>query len=489
MMTTMTRIVAGQRIQVGTLKAMGFKKSVILRHYIAYNFFLAFTGAVLGLITGPLCLPPLFYPSMSGFYTLPEWKPTYHQSFIWVSIILVLLCTLVSWLACGKLLRDTPADTLRPKAPKVFRHGWLEQTKLWQKFSFNAQWNWRDASRNRIRSLMAIIGVFGCTALVVCAFGMRDGMEDLKVWQYSIINHYESHLTLDETITPEQTDIIILSVNGEAIMENRIEVRANDIKKSASLLVTDNTTLIQSTDINLKPVQLPENGISITMKLAELLEVKKGDSIDWHIYGSEKWITSTIEAVYRDPLNQGITLSRRHLESLGMVFHPTSILSAEKITNSMKGINFITSTEESLAGWNDLTESMYLMVYILILAAAILSVVVLYNLGLLSFTEMERELATLKVMGLKSGKLRGLLLTQNLWFSIVGFSLGVPGGMILTDAMISYSGEAFDFPLSLHLMNFLISFAFTFGLSILVNLMFSKKIRKLNMVESLKSTE
>jgi putative ABC transport system permease protein len=285
-------------------------------------------------------------------------------------------------------------------------------------------------------------------------------------------------------------------------MEGNVELRANGIKKSGSLVVTDDTTLISHTDIHLKPVALPEDGVSITAKMAQLLHVQMGDMVEWHIYGSEGWTASEIAGIYREPASQGITMSRAHFESLGLTFHATAILSAETIAakpgtdaaaNSAvtlpEGATSVLSVSDAVTGWDDMTEAMYTMVYVLILAAAILAVVVLYNLGLLSFTEMEREMATLKVMGLKSGKLRGLLLTQNLWFSAIGFVLGVPGGIWLTKLIVNYSGDTFDFPVSLQLSVLLISFVFTFGLSICVNLLFSRKIRRLNMVESLKALE
>jgi putative ABC transport system permease protein len=489
MMTTMTRIVTNQRIQIGTLKAMGFKKGVILRHYVSYGFFLTLLGAAVGLITGPISLPYLFFPSMSSFYTLPEWNPAYSPAFLALSVVLVLSCTAVSWFSAAKLLRGTPADTLRPKAPKTLRHGVLERAKLWEKLGFNAQWNIRDASRNRARSLMAIIGVFGCTALVVCALSMNDAMGDLKVWQYETVNHYESKLILSETATPEQIDGIIAAVHGEAVQESSIEIRVNGVKKNGALLVTDHVTLIQHTDTHLKPITLPAGGVSITMKMADTLGVKQGDTMEWHSYGAEGWTQSRIAAIYRAPAEQGLTMTRAHFESLGMIFHPTAILSTETVTAQPEVVDSVTSTAESMAGWDDLTDAMYTMVYLLIAAASVLSIVVLYNLGLLSFTEMEREMATLKVMGLKSRKLRNLLLTQNLWFSAVGFVLGVPGGMWLTNIIVSMSGDSFDFPIFLHGLTLAIAFVFTFGLSVLVNLLFSRKIRRLNMVESLKAIE
>jgi putative ABC transport system permease protein len=488
MATTMTRIVANQRTQIGTLRALGFKKSVIMRHYISYGFFLALLGAATGLAAGPLSLPYLFYPSMSGFYTMPEWKPAYDPSFLWISAALVLLCAAVCRLVCGGILRENPSDTLRPKAPKIFRHGFIERTRLWGKLGANAKWNIRDASRNRARSLMAVIGVFGCTSLVVCALSMNDSIEDLKSWQYETVNRYESKFILDENATPEQTDEIKKAVNGEALMEREVEIKANGRKKSVSLLIRDNNDLIRPTGIDLRPANLPANGISVTLKTAEALGLKRGDTFEWQIYGggNESKKNGEVAEIYRNPANQGITMSREHFESQGLKFRPTAIITAEKTSRNYEGVDSVISTADSKAGWDELTEAMYIMVYLLITAAAVLSIVVLYNLGLLSFTEMTRELATLKVMGFKSGMLRELLLTQNLWFSAIGFALGVPGGLKLCNIIVSFSGDEFDFPVSLHLPTLLISFAFTFGLSIFVNLLFSKKIRRLNMVESLK---
>ncbi|MDR2045329.1 MAG: ABC transporter permease [Clostridium sp.] len=484
-LTTMTRIVTNQRVQIGTLKALGFQKSAVTRHYVCYGLFLALFGGVAGLLTGPLALPPLFYPSMSDFYTLPEWKPTWAAAFLLMTAAFVALCALVTWLAARRLLHDTPAETLRPTAPKSFRHSLITCGKL----GFNARWNLRDASRNRARSLMAIIGVFGCAALVVCALAMNDSIKDLKVWQYETVAKYESKLLLSENLSPEQVKSVTAAVSGETIMEGSVEIRYDGVKKSGALLVTDAATLIQPTGLDRKPTELPADGVSMTWKLAETLGIKQGDTVKWHIYGTESWTESLVAEIYREPVNQGITMTREHLESLGLGYRPTAVLTAESVTAELSGVDSVLSKSDSAAGWDDLTETMWIMVYLLIAAAAVLSVVVLYNLGLLSFTEMERELATMKVMGFRTGQLRGLLLTQNLWFSAVGFLLGVPGGLRLTRMIVSFSGDSFDFPVRLHALTLFVSFVFTFGLSVSVNLWFTRKIRRLNMVESLKAME
>ena len=489
MMTTMTRIVSSQRTQIGTLKAMGFKRGAILRHYVSYGFWLAAAGATLGCIIGPLTLPLLFYPSMSGFYTMPEWKAVYHISFFIVAFLIVILCATVTWLACSKQLRGTPAETLRVKAPKISKHSFIENTAIWRRFGFNTQWNLRDAARNKVRSSMAVIGVLGCTALLVCAFGMNDSMELLKRWQYEDINKFESKLNLEEAVTDEQIDAILLAVNGEAIMENSIEIKANGIKRTAGAIIIDGGSLVQLTDGDKKPMQFPETGVSMTIRLADILDVKVGDMVEWHIYGSENWVETKITQLDRNPTAQGLSMSREVFEELGYDFRATSIVSGEAVTEKYDGVSLVLSTSDIIAGWDDLTEAMMTMVFVLIAGAAVLSIVVLYNLGLLSFTEKERDMATLKVMGMKTKKLRGLLLTQNIWFSVIGYIIGLPCGLWLIRAITDSSGETFDFPVELTFSTAILSFAVTFGLSVFVSLLFSKKIQRLNMVEALKTME
>lgn len=489
MLTTMTRIVTNQRTQIGTLKALGFQRGRIARHYIGYGFWLSLVGAALGAVLGPLTLPHLFYPSMSGYYTLPQWKPAITPSFFLMAAATVLLCTLVTYLACRKLLKDTPAKTLRPRSPGGVKHRRLEKTALWKRFGFNAQWNYRDVTRNKVRSLMAVIGVLGCTALLLCAFGMNDDMNDLKDWQYKDINQFESKLTVDDKATDGQIAAAVGSADGQALMEGTVEIKANGVKKSGSLTATDHVTLLRATDKNRKFIRLPDDGVSLSYKMADQLGIKVGDTITWHIYGEENWVTTPVAALFRSPASQGIRLTRESLEKLGYSFKPTAILSPQSVAEKPDGIAGIQRTGDLIADWDNLTGAMMTMVFVLIAAASLLSVVVLYNLGLLSFTEMERELATLKVIGMKSKKLRRLLLTQNLWLSAVGFLLGIPAGKWLLDYMVSTAGDSFDMINVLHPGNLLLSFAITFALSIFVNLLFSRKIKRLDMVASLKGVE
>ena len=489
LLTTMTRIIAHQRTQIGILKASGFKNSSIILHYISYGFWLVLIGSILGLILGPMTLPQLFYPSMSATYKLPSWNPSWSMNFVYVAALMVLMSLVVSYYSVKSISDEKPADTIRPKAPKISSTGFVERFGFWKRLSFNVRWNYRDAKRNKFRALMTIIGVIGCSALLVCAFGMYDGMNDLKEWEYNQINHYDSKLVIEENATTSQVDDVVKEVNGDKLMESAIEIESGNVKKSGSLTVLNDTELVTPTDYDRNRVDINDNEVSISQKMADMLDVNVGDTVKWHIMGSDKWVNTKIDKIHADPISQGLIMSADKLEDLDLNYTPTSVVTAEHVNKSYDGVKAANSMKDMTSSWDELTESMWLLIYILIFFASLLAIVVLYNLGLLSFTEIEREIATLKVLGFKTGALRKLLLTQNLWFTAIGFILGLPAGYLILDVMWKSSGDSFYILPSISITNFILTAVITFALSILVNLMFSRKIKKLDMVESLKSGE
>ncbi len=489
LLTTMTRIITHQRNQIGILKASGFKNHSIILHYISYGFWLVLAGSILGLILGPMTLPQLFYPSMSATYKIPSWNPAWSMNFVYVAALMVIMSLAVSYYAVKNISDEKPADTIRPKVPKVSSSGLIEKLGLWKRLSFNIRWNYRDAKRNKFRALMTIFGVIGCSALLVCAFGMYDGMNDLKEWEYSHINHYDSKLVINENATDEQIDDVVSAVNGDKIMESAIEIESGNVKKSGSLLVLNGTDLITPTDYDWNKLDIKGNEVSISQKMADMLNVDVGDTVKWHIMGSNKWVNTKIDKIHADPISQGFIMSSDKLEDLDLNYTPTSVITAEHVNETYDGVKAANSMKDMTSSWDEMTESMWLLIYILIFFACLLAVVVLYNLGLLSFTEIEREIATLKVLGFKTSALRKLLLTQNLWFTAIGFILGLPVGYYILAIMWESSGDSFYILPSISLTNFILTAIITFALSILVNLMFSRKIKKLDMVESLKSGE
>lgn len=489
LLTTMTRIIAHQRTQIGVLKAVGYKDRTIILHFMSYGFWPVLAGSVLGLVTGPMIIPKLFYPTMMSRYSLPEWNPGFDISFVIVAAVMVGSSLLVSYWAAKNISKENPANTMRPKAPNISTSGILENSRFWDKLGFNLRWNYRDAKRNKFRALMAIVGVMGCVALLISAFGMNDSMENLSAWEYDDICHFNSKLILNSGVTASDVDSIADEVNGSKIMEQAIEIKAKGNEETAMVLVLNETDLISQTDSGGNPINLSSTDISISAKVAESLGVEVGDTIKWHIIGSDDWVECKVTNIHGEPLSQGIIISADELEELGLNFTPTSIITLEDVDDDHDFVKSVTTLEEMRNAWDEMTESIMMLVSILIFFAVLLAIVVLYNLEILSFTEIEREIATLKVLGFKTGDLRKLLLTQNLIFTAIGFILGIPLGFYLMTLMMNAAGETIYFIPSLTLGNIALSGVITFAVSIAVNLLFSSKIKNLNMVEALKDVD
>jgi len=336
---------------------------------------------------------------------------------------------------------------------------------------------------------MAIVGIIGCSALLICAFGMQDSMKKLITLNYEKINQYNTKLELSQEIKPEQIQNLMEEYQGEAILEGAVELKANGERKSGGLLVTEDVKLIHFVDKNRNLMEIPKDSISITYKMAGLLKVKVGDEISWHIYGDENWVTSKIGAIYRTPFSQGITMSKDCFEELGFSFTPTAIITGVNITGEVEGISQIETKEKLMESMEKFMEVMNLVVYVLVIAAILLAAVVIYNLGVLSFTERQRELSTLKVIGFKTKKLRTLLLTQNIWLTAVGILMGIPVGMWILSYVFTFMGEVFDFMIFISVYSYIYCIAGTFLISILVNRLFSKRVRGIDMVSALKGVE
>ena len=489
LLTTMTRIVTHQRTQIGILKAVGFKDSTIILHYLSYAFFPVLLGAILGLVTGPMIIPQMFYPTMATMYSMPMWHPGFDMSFVYIAILLVVLSVFVTYMTCRRISKENPASTMRPKAPNISSKGFLEKSKLWNRLSFNLRWNIRDAKSNKFRAFMVIVGVMGCVALLIAAFGMNDSLNELKSWEYDDINHFESRIQLSNNANPMELYYILNESNGSFIMQQSIEIRANDMEDTVTLLASNNTDLISYTDSNRNQIDIDEGDVSISTKLAEKFNLTKGDKIRWHVVGSDEWVTSKIGQIHAEPISQGLIMSPDTLEDQGLNFTPTNIVTSEKYGENLESVKSVTTIDKMRKSWDMMTTSVMMMVSVVTVVAVVLAGLVLYNLGILSFTEMEREIATLKVLGFKTNDLRKLLLTQNIIFTSIGFILGIPIGFYFMTLMMNAAGESLYYIPTLTWGNILLCAAITYTISIGVNLLFSEKIRNLDMVEALKDVD
>ncbi|WP_458455191.1 ABC transporter permease [Methanobrevibacter sp.] len=485
LLTTMTRIVNHQRTQIGTLKAIGFENKPLIIHYLSYGFYLTLIGSVLGIIIGHNTIPYIFIGTMQSYYTLPCWDPGFNMNFILVALLIVFGSLICSYIAVKNIINEPPSTTLKPKPPKVNKTGLIENTKIWNKLSFNLKWNIRDVKRNKLRTTITLLGVIGCTVILISAFGMNDGVNDLKTWRFDDIEHYETQLILQDNVSQSQIDSIIKEVNGTPIMTKSIQIIANGDKKTQTLTVHEETLLITPTDKNRIEITLPEEGVSISQKTAELFGLKVGDEIKWHLYGNETWINSTVDAIYGNPSTQGITLTLKGAEKNSIPFEPTEIITKEKVTNKLDGVGSINNHHDMTNSWDKFTQTANLLIIILGIFAVILAVVVIYSLGLLGFTEVERDMATLKVLGFQLNDLRKLFITQYFAITLIGFIIGIPTGYYVLDSIRSNS-ENLYYPTDYSLSTIAISFAITIISSVIVNFLLSNKLKNIDMVEALK---
>ncbi|MDR1714102.1 MAG: ABC transporter permease, partial [Coriobacteriales bacterium] len=372
LVTTMSRMIAAQRTQIGTLRALGLGRRQITMHYLGYGFWLTLLGAALGTILGPLLLPPLFVPAMSSFYNLASWEPVFDVSFIYMAAALVVVSTLISWLACRAALAEKPAAALRPRAPKAVRLSALERwpftARLLSRLGFVTSYNLRSIRRNKLRSAMAVVGVLGCTALFVCALGMNDTMDDVRYWSFDILVDYDAELSLAEDMTLADAEDLAAELDGQLIEERAVELRAGGAAPlSATVIVLDtDRQLLKLTDGRFNAIELPASGVALTEKSAAALGLAVGDSIEWRIYGQSGWQRSQISVLCRQPTSQGIILARSEQARLGMDFAPTTLLVPEQPDATPTAVSSITTTAELRSSWEDLNEAMMLMVAIMI---------------------------------------------------------------------------------------------------------------------------
>ncbi|MCR5488303.1 MAG: ABC transporter permease [Lachnospiraceae bacterium] len=490
--TTMARVTAGQRIQIGTMKALGFSKAAITLHYVSYGFVISAAGCILGAFLGSKVMPAWILSMFEGSYLVPDLSGQVTGLDMAVTVLAIFVSTTVSFLSCRKELKDPPAVTLKPPAPKKVRHSGFEKSRLWLRLDFSTQWNIRDVMRNKLRSLMGILGVMGCAMLLVCGFGCFDSIKGLMDKMYGELMTAKNKIVLSSDADADYAYDLAVRYRGQMIEEKKVEFVSDTAKKSGSATIVDKGNFIHIQDRKLNPVKLTDKGIAMTSKMAGLLGIGVGDRIRWHFVGDDKWQNTRVEQIYRDPSIQGITMRKEVFEEMEYTFKPTAVLTNKSVDPSLSEedeVSTVLNIEGMKAAFSETMEILNAMVYVMVLAAVFLGVVVLYNLGVLSFVEKTREVATLKVLGFSSPKIRQILQKQNLWLTIIGIIAGLYAGWGMLYVICTTVSDTLDmFPI-LYFPTYVWSIGGTFLVSVSVNLLFSGKVKNIDMVDALKGVE
>ena len=490
--TTMARVTSNQRTQIGTMKALGFSKWVIMRHYVSYGFVISLAGSLLGAWVGYQTFPALILGMFEGVYKVPGLRGAFSAFSAWAIVFSVVISTFVSFLACRKELSDPPAVTLKPAAPKKIRHSTLEKSRFWLMLNFSTQWNLRDVLRNKVRSVMGVVGVTGCTMLMLCAFGCRDAVKGMVDKMYGELLTGENKITLSSEADYAAAFDYARQYGGQMVEEAAVEFLSDSVGKNGTATIIDDGNYIHFQDEGLHNTPLTKKGIALTYKMAQNLSVKQGDFIKWRIIGEDEWQYTRIAQIYRDPSIQGIAMTRDTFEALEYTFMPTSVWTNKSVPKSLSdedAVQAVLNVAEMKSGFQENMEMMNVMIGMMVTGAVVLGLVVLYNLGVLSFVEKMREIATLKVLGFKSIKIRGILQKQNIWLTVFGILCGIPIGYGLLLLICGTMSETMDLIPVISMPSYFYSVGGTFLVSIGVNLMLSGKVKTIDMVDALKGTE
>ncbi|MBD8923758.1 ABC transporter permease [bacterium] len=491
--TTMNRFVKKQRTQIGTLKALGFKNRKIIKHYVSYGFYVSLLASILGLILGKYVLGAFFLNMEAQYFEIPVYNTVLISSVYILALIVVVLITIVTYLSCRGILKESAVDALRTEIPKVKNTKFDLTTKgIFKKSSISTRWNLRDIGRNKSRSIMAVVGIIGCTMLLVCAFGMLDTMNSYLDWEFNKISNFEYKLSLSNNYTNEQLEKLTDKYGNSTSETLGIEIKNGDKKEANTLVVNDAKDYLKYTNHNREYMDLKDDGIYITEKLSEKYNLNIGDTISWHIFGDNTWYTCKIVGLNRDPQNQNLNMTRKYYETLGLTYRADSLYTDENLseTKSLDGVDIIQSKANLQEGMESMLDTMKTMITILIVVSAILGFVIIYNLGILSFTEKQYQFATLKVLGFKNQQIKKIFIKQNLWLSIIGIVLGLPLGFIMVDYIFkSALGENYDFSASIKPLSYLLAAGGSLIVAIFVNKVLSRKVKTIDMVTSLKGNE
>ncbi len=488
MVTTMHRIATKEKTQIGVLKALGFKNRTILLHDSCYGLFIGIVGAALGAVLGYfVCKLVMSENGMMGtYFDMPDWTAATPAFCYPVIAGTILLLALISFLSVHAQLRGTTADALRPYTPKKMKQSFLERLPFFRKMGFATKWNLRDLMRHKSRFAMTLVGIIGCMVLMVGGLGMRDTMAGFLDLLDHGVSHYATKVNLVENTDPETAKPLITELDGD--WESYSGISIDGCTATLDIVHNDHKRFSVIDEDN-REIDLRDDGVYLCLRLAD--RAKIGESIEFSPYGSEESYRVKVVGYNRSIMTESVTMTDRCAEELGIQYSVSAIYT-EKASSEIPPSELISGKQDKqqlMDSFSSFVSIMDGMVFILIIAAVVLGIVVLYNLGLMSYIERSRELATLKVLGFRSKKIGKLLITQNLWLTVIGVLLGLPAGLGTLYWMLTALAGEYEMKLMLGPLTYSVSILLTFGVSLLVGWMVARKNRKIDMVEALKDAE
>lgn len=516
-LTTMTRMVEERRTEIGTLKALGYSNLSIAMKYLVYAGLAAVSGSIVGAVIGVSTLPILIVDTYGIMYTLPASR----LSVAWDSLIassvvsLVFIC-LVSVASCFRDLKLTAAALMRPKAPKPGKRILLEHIgPVWRRMNFTSKVTARNLFRYKARFLMTVIGVAGCTALIVAAFGLRDTTTGIAGKQFGGVTQYDQVIALSKEETADKKAYLMSQIHADERFEHSVlgyigwadtQTAFCPKKKGARVIIGENREDFSSMfflrdRVSQKELTLQDDSVIIDERLGMVLGVGAGDSIQLTL--NDNLYICRVSALTENYAGNFVYMTPEYYEKLtgkpleyGVII--TRIADDYKDSESeiakdwMQNEDVITvsSISEQVSTIIDMLSSLDVIIAVMVFCAGLLAVVVLYNLTNINISERVREIATIKVLGFYPLETANFIYRENIILTAVGALTGLFMGNMFSDFIVeSIQMDNVMFPKSVHPVSFVYGFVLTFVFSMLVNFIMYFKMRRISMVESLKSVD
>lgn len=522
-LTTMTRMVEEERVLIGTFKALGYSRMRITSKYLIYAAVASITGSILGIVVLSLVLPPVIMEAYAIIYSVPHGILMPIDAGIALSSagLGVGVTLIATWAAAASTLRETPAQLMLPRAPKQGKRILLERiAPLWRRVSFSWKVTFRNIFRYKKRLVMTVIGIAGCTGLLLTGLGLQDSINDIIDKQFGQTVKYNMIVTEDEDISLTSMNKVDEALSDEKRVfaqadsydESMMAVSSDGSDFSVTMIVPEDATQYQKlwvmrTRIGQEPIPLDEDSVIITEKLGNELGLSVGDTLTLATQDQMGNATTdhkelTVTGIMENYIANYVFLGKGVYESaFGKSPVPNAIYAevaddpgvrrdlSEEL-RAIDGVKTVAFNDETINSYRTMLRSVNMIVVVLVIAAAALAFIVLYNLTNINITERQREIATLKVLGFTPHEVDMYIYRETIILTMLGALIGLAFGVVLEGfVIVTAEVDYVMFGRDIHALSFVIAFIVTILFAVVVMLFMRKKLANINMIESLKSNE
>jgi len=502
---TMSRMVDAQRTQIGIMKAIGAKRRKITVHYLSYAIIVGFIGGLIGSVTGSYLFPKIFLEQFSAIITLPDFAINIHFSYVIQALILsIIFGVLACFISVRKILKESASQAMRAKPPKSVKRTLVERLPLWGKLSYGSKLIFRNIFINKRRTVYSAVGIVCCVAFLILAFGYKGSRAELIEKQYTEVYNYDLRVVFKEPIQggslpnfsgvryiseTTQTNVVITNLsdkrNLNLIALSSGDRNINNYDSNGNLLVLDDTAVI----ISERYADMYNLSIGDTLTLKLIEPEYRGVSFDVEIGGiSVQYLNQDIYCTFELLRNNGITL-----EADTLLYQLDEGVSTQNIYTAYIGMDTVKEVK-TLSDLRAVTESglenLFVMVIVIIVCAIVLSAAAIYNISIINIQERFRELATLKVLGYQRKRINGLIFKENIIITVFAILIGIPIGIVVyTNILKAFTLDSMVFPVYVTADSILWPVAITMMVTVLSNMILQRKVKQIDMIESLKANE